>query len=79
MSTTITHRLADGTVTAQTVDYGDGTGEHITFNPDGTVAATEVLTGLPIPPAEEPDPVAALQAQVAELQAALDVLLGVTP
>jgi hypothetical protein len=66
----------NGVLVERTIDYGDGTGQHIRFNPDGTVAATEALTGLPVPEPEEPDAVAVLQAEVAELRAALAALLG---
>ena len=31
-----------------TIDHGDGTGTRTTYNPDGTVASTEALTGLPV-------------------------------
>jgi hypothetical protein len=47
--------------------------------PDVSVWEAVVAGHVPPEPADEPDPVAALQAQVAELQAALDTLLGVTP
>ena len=40
------------------VDNGDGTGTRTTFHPDGTVDTVEQLTGLPIPPPPEPDPMA---------------------
>jgi hypothetical protein len=66
----------NGVLVGRTIDYGDGTGQHIRFNPDGTVASTEDVTGLPIPQPADPDPVAVLQAEVAELRAALAALLG---
>ena len=69
-------RWSDGKLVEKTVDNGDGTGTRTVYNPDGTVAATEQLTGLPIPAEPEPDPVEALQAQVAELTAALQALIG---
>ena len=49
---------ADGVLIEQTVDNGDGTGTRTTFHPDGTVDTVEQLTGLPIPPPPEPDPMA---------------------
>ena len=58
------------------VDHGDGTGTRTTFHPDGTVDTVEQLTGLPIPPPPEPDPMADLQAQVAAQQALIDELLA---
>ena len=50
--------FADGVLIEQTVDNGDGTGTRTTFHPDGTVDTVEQLTGLPIPPPPEPDPMA---------------------
>ncbi len=47
-------RWLNGTLVEQTVDNGDGTGVRTTYNPDGTVASTEQLTGLPIPEPVEP-------------------------
>lgn len=35
-------------------DYGDGTGQITLYNPDGTVASTEALTGLTLLPAFPP-------------------------
>lgn len=66
----------NGNIVEQVVDNGDGTGVRTLFDADGNVTSTENLTGLPIPPEPEPDPVEALQAQVAELTAALNALLG---
>ena len=65
----------DGRLVAQTVDNGDGTGTRTTFDADGTVDTVEQLTGLPIPPPPEPDPLMDLQAQVAAQQATIDALL----
>ena len=65
-----------GEIVEQTIDNGDGTGTRTTFDADGNVTSVEQLTGLPIPEPPEPDPVEALQAQVAELTAALEALLG---
>ena len=56
-------------------DHGDGTGTRTTYLPDGTVDTVEQLTGLPIPPPPEPDPLMDLQAQVAAQQATIDALL----
>lgn len=61
---------------AQTIDNGDGTGTRTTFHPDGTVDTVEQLTGLPIPPPPEPDPMADMQAQLAAQQALIDELLA---
>ena len=58
------------------VDNGDGTGTRTTFLPDGTVDTVEQLTGLPIPPPPEPDPMADMQAQLAAQQALIDELLA---
>ena len=60
--------FADGRLVEQTVDNGDGTGTRTTFLPDGTVDTVEQLTGLPIPPPPEPDPMADMQAQLAAQQ-----------
>ena len=66
----------NGNIVEQTVDNGDGTGTRTVYDADGNVTSVEQLTGLPIPEPPEPDPVEALQAQVAELTAALEALLG---
>jgi len=58
------------------VDNGDGTGTRTTFHPDGTVDTVEQLTGLPIPPPPEPDPLVDLQDQLAAQQALIDELLA---
>ena len=58
------------------VDHGDGTGTRTTFHADGTVDTVEQLTGLPIPPPPEPDPMADMQAQLAAQQALIDELLA---
>ena len=63
-----TSTFADGVLIEQTVDSGDGTGTRTTFHPDGTVDTVEQLTGLPIPPPPEPDPMADMQAQLAAQQ-----------
>ena len=63
-----TSTFADGVLIEQTVDNGDGTGTRTTFHPDGTVDTVEQLTGLPIPPPPEPDPLADMQAQLAAQQ-----------
>ena len=65
----------NGNVVERTVDNGDGTGTRTTYLPDGTVDTVEQLTGLPIPPPPEPDPLMDLQAQVAAQQATIDALL----
>ena len=67
--------FADGVLIEQTVDNGDGTGTRTTFLPDGTVDTVEQLTGLPIPPPPEPDPLVDLQDQLAAQQALIDELL----
>ena len=53
-----TDTFQDGRLIEQTVDNGDGTGTRTTFHADGTVDTVEQLTGLPIPPPPEPDPMA---------------------
>ena len=70
------HHDLEGNIVEQTVDHGDGTGTRTTFHPDGTVDTVEQLTGLPIPPPPEPDPLMDLQAQVAAQQALIDELLA---
>ena len=50
--------FSNGRLIEQTVDNGDGTGTRTTFHADGTVDTVEQLTGLPIPPPPEPDPMA---------------------
>ena len=60
--------FANGVLIEQTVDNLDGTGTRTTFHPDGTVDTVEQLTGLPIPPPPEPDPMADMQAQLAAQQ-----------
>ena len=73
----MTARKWDGDrLVEQTVDNGDGTGTRTTFLPDGTVDTVEQLTGLPIPPPPEPDPMADMQAQLAAQQALIDELLA---
>ncbi len=52
-----------------------GTVTTYTFTPDGTVDTVEQLTGLPIPPPPEPDPLVDLQDQLAAQQALIDELL----
>ena len=65
----MTARKWDGDrLVEQTVDNGDGTGTRTTFLPDSTVDTVEQLTGLPIPPPPEPDPMADMQAQLAAQQ-----------
>ena len=66
----------DGRLVEQTVDNGDGTGTRTTYLPDGTVDTVEQLTGLPIPPPPEPDPLVDLQDQLAAQQALIDELLA---
>ena len=68
--------FADGVLIERTVDHGDGTGTRTTFHPDGTVDTVEQLTGLPIPPPPEPDPLVDLQDQLAAQQALIDELLA---
>ena len=67
--------FADGRLVEQIIDNGDGTGTRTTFLPDGTVDTVEQLTGLPIPPPPEPDPLVDLQDQLAAQQALIDELL----
>ena len=66
-----------------TISSPVGTGTRTTFHPDGTVDTVEQLTGLPIPPPPEPDPLVDLQDQLAAQQALIDALLdaqaGVDP
>ena len=68
--------FADGVLIERTVDHGDGTGVRTTFHLDGTVDTVEQLTGLPIPPPPEPDPLVDLQDQLAAQQALIDELLA---
>ena len=62
------HHDVDGNIVERIVDNGDGTGTRTTFHADGTVDTVEQLTGLPIPPPPEPDPMADMQAQLAAQQ-----------
>ena len=71
-----TDTFQDGRLIEQTVDNGDGTGTRTTLPPDGAVDTVEQLTGLPIPPPPEPDPMADLQTQLAAQQALIDELLA---
>ena len=66
----------NGNIVEETVDNGDGTGTRTTYLPDGTVDTVEQLTGLPIPPPPEPDPLVDLQDQLAAQQALIDELLA---
>ena len=66
---------SNGNIVETFVDNGDGTGTRTTFHPDGTVDTVEQLTGLPIPPPPEPDPLVDLQDQLAAQQALIDELL----
>ena len=50
-----------------------GTISVLVVHPDGTVDTVEQLTGLPIPPPPEPDPMAEMQATI---DALLDALGG---
>jgi len=68
--------FSDGVMVAQTIDHGDGTGTRTTYDADGTVDTVEQLTGLPIPPPPEPDPLVDLQDQLAAQQALIDELLA---
>jgi len=68
--------FANGILVEQTVDNLDGTGTRTTYLPDGTVDTVEQLTGLPIPPPPEPDPLVDLQDQLAAQQALIDELLA---
>ena len=70
------HHDLEGNVVERIVDNGDGTGTRTTFHPDGTVDTVEQLTGLPIPPPPEPDPLVDLQDQLAAQQALIDELLA---
>ena len=75
MASTI-NEWGDGDVLlSTTIDNGDGTGTRTTYLPDGTVDTVEQLTGLPIPPPPEPDPLVDLQDQLAAQQALIDELL----
>lgn len=49
-----TEAETDGTVTAITVDNGDGTGTRTFFGPDGQETGTEQVDGLLVPQVPEP-------------------------
>ena len=68
--------FVNGAIVEQTVDNGDGTGTRTTFHADGTVDTVEQLTGLPIPPPPEPDPLVDLRDQLAAQQTLIDELLA---
>lgn len=70
------HHDLEGNVVERIVDNGDGTGTRTTYHADGTVDTVEQLTGLPIPPPPEPDPLVDLQDQLAAQQALIDELLA---
>ena len=70
------HHDLEGNVVERIVDNLDGTGTRTTYLPDGTVDTVEQLTGLPIPPPPEPDPLVDLQDQLAAQQALIDELLA---
>ena len=38
----------NGVLAESTIDNGDGTGTHTTYNADGSVASTETVPGLPV-------------------------------
>lgn len=65
----------DGRLVESVQHHGDGTGTRTVYDADGNVAEVENLTGLPIPDQPEPDPIVALQDQVAAQQATIDALL----
>ena len=65
--------FTDGRLVEQIVDNGDGTGTRTVYNPDGTVASTEPLTGLPIPEPEPVDPLTTLLARLADARSLEEV------
>jgi len=67
---------ATGQLLEVTVNNGDGTGTRTAYDGAGNVTGTQNLVNLPIPPTPAPDPVAVLQAQVDQLTATLNALLG---
>ena len=70
----------DGVLAESTIDNGDGTGTRTIYNPDGTVAEIEDLTGLPIvqpfPPLDSTGALATLLVvtEVIELQDAANAI-----
>ena len=71
-------RWLNGVLIERTVtqDNGDGTGTRTTYDPQGSVTATEALTGLPIPEPTPLSPEERIAALEADLAAALELLNG---
>lgn len=65
----------DGRLVESVQHHGDGTGTRTVYDAHGNVAEVENLTGLLIPDQPEPDPIVALQDQVAAQQETIDALL----
>ena len=62
----------DGVLAESTIDNGDGTGTHTTYNADGTVAEVEELTGLPVVEST-PDPLHQLAQAIVDAETLDDV------
>lgn len=60
----ITEQDGHGRILSTTTDNGDGTGTRTLYGPDGQVAGTEALTGLPVPDPPAADPAAGVLAAV---------------
>lgn len=57
--TTQTGEYVDGVLVSRLVDNGDGTGTRTFFDETGAETSSEPVTGLPVEPEVEPDPVTA--------------------
>jgi hypothetical protein len=62
----------NGVLAESTIDNGDGTGTHTTYNADGSVAEVEELTGLPVVEAT-PDPLHQLAQAIVDAETLDDV------
>jgi hypothetical protein len=62
----------NGLLAESTIDNGDGTATHTTYNADGTVAATETVPGLPVVEVT-PDPLHQLAQAIVDAETLDDV------
>ena len=62
----------NGVLAESTIDNGDGTGTHTTYNADGSVASTETVPGLPVVEVT-PDPLHQLAQAIVDAETLDDV------